>query len=120
MAYSIDIRGFAEKIAVAAKAAWTPRLEMAKARLEHRILRDTTPFVPYDTGQLNDSAELLPGQEVGASWNTDYSWYVFHMPPDYDFNKTVHPEAGPEWTYRAIDRYRETWVRFFEKVLRGY
>lgn len=93
---------------------------MAKTRLENRILRDTTPFVPYDTGQLSDSAELLPGPEVGASWNTDYSWYVFHMPPDYDFNRTVHQEAGPEWTFRAIDRYKDAWVKFFEKVLRGY
>lgn len=120
MAEIVDVRAFMDSLRAHVRSAWKPRLEEAKTRLEARMLRDTRPFVPYDTGQLNDSAELAPGPDVGVSWNTDYSWYVFHMPPDYDFNKTVHPEAGPEWTYRAIDKYEEAWIKFFEYVLRGH
>lgn len=120
MARFIDVYKLKTAIMAAITGKFEPRLETAKSRLQNQMMQDTSKFVPYDTGRLDMSAEPMGGSGVGIVWTADYAGYVARMPPEYDFNRSVHPEATPDWVGEAVRQYKDKWVHTFEQTLKGY
>lgn len=84
-------------------------LESAAVETLRGIAEDIEPFVPYRTGELNDSV-VLDESSLSLVWEADHAEYVYDMPSSTNFNKSVHPQATSHWVEEGIGSYRDKWV----------
>lgn len=92
----------------------TKRGQMA---LDIQVLKDTTPFVPRDTGNLAQSGVRASTPGSGqVIWDAPYAdaQYYGRARKAHD----VHPLAVMRWFEAAKAAYRETWLRVAKAAAR--
>lgn len=94
-------------------------LPKAKYETLHEIIEDTEPYIPYDTGRLNDSVGL--NIERGTIiYDTPYAAFAFN--PMYKgktklYNREHHPLAQGN-PYKESQRInKKKWAETFKRVL---
>lgn len=81
------------------------------------MLKDIDPYVPYDTGELSDSA-IIDESSLSIVWGAEYADYVYDMPKTNNFNTSVHANATSHWVDEAMNSYREKWIEEFKDNFR--
>lgn len=89
-------------------------LEGAIADTLEVVKEDVEPFVPYDTGELSNSA-VIDESSGSLVWEAEYAEYVYDMPEHSNFNTDVHPWATSHWVDEALHSYRKKWVDEFKR-----
>ena len=89
--------------------------ERSRSRLASVILADIRPFVKYDDGDLDKSAETASDFDKGKLvWNTPYAHYQWNLEAVKTLTK--HPQASPRWTEKAENQCFEDWKRQGQKI----
>ena len=90
----------------------------AQMYLDNEVLKDCTPYVPMNTGQLMRSginATVIGSGEV--VWNTPYASKCYYG--NMNFRKTKHPLACRQWFEVAKGVNKKKWIDGAEKALKG-
>lgn len=88
-------------------------LEGAVVVTLEQMKEDIEPYVPYDTGELSDSA-IVDESSLSVVWEAEHAEYVYDMPESNNFNKTVHPKATSHWIEEAMSSYKDKWIKFLQ------
>lgn len=94
------------------------RYAFAQKYLDNEVLKDCTPYVPMNTGQLMRSginATVLGSGEV--VWNTPYASHCYYC--NLNFQKTKHPQACRQWFEVAKGVNKEKWIEGTAAALKG-
>lgn len=97
--------------------------ETAKSKTLDKIIKDTEPYVPCNTGYLSDSvAKDVPSSSI--AYHAPYASYAFEpiapsgKPKEYDTSK--HPQAQGYPIQAAYGEHGDEWNKLFlEELLRG-
>lgn len=84
-------------------------LEEAAVKTLNTIAEDIEPFVPYRTGELSNMV-VLDESSLSLEWEAEHAEYVYNMPKDANFNRTVHPKATSQWVDEALQSYKAKWT----------
>lgn len=104
---------------------YSQRLAKAQEVLDMMVLRDTEPYVRYDTGELNSNsifeADIGSGQIVYTAY--DYYGRQYAKYPYYNTENHVsthgHPQARPLWFEYSKELNREKWISEVKKIVGG-
>lgn len=104
---------------------YNQRLAKAQEILDMRVLRDTQPYVRYDTGRLNENSiadnKQGSGQIVYSAYNyygKQYARYPYYNTENHVSTHT-HPQARPLWFEYSKQLNREKWVSEVKKIIGG-
>lgn len=105
------------------RTAIDQRMEHAKQAVFEQMQKDTEPYVPYKTGNLNQSAYIEPSNNI-IGWRADYASFAFNpIAPSgayKNYTKTVHEEArGFPFGYAYGEKVKEWGDLFVKEVLSG-
>ena len=89
-------------------------LEETAIKTLRGIAEDIEPYVPYRTGELNDSAEI-DEDSLSLVWTADHAEYVNEMPKNTNFNQSVHPLATSDWVDEGLKAYSRKWAEDFRR-----
>ena len=78
------------------------------------MMKDVEPYVPYDTGELDDSV-FIDVMDLAIVWETEYSEYVYDMPTSNNFKRDVHPNATSQWASITRDIYIDKWIEVMRR-----
>nr|DAO61535.1 MAG TPA: Minor capsid protein [Caudoviricetes sp.] len=95
-----------------------PKYEAAQKYLDNEVLKDCTPYVPMDTGQLMRSginATVIGSGEV--VWSAPHASKCYYT--DMNFQKTKHPLACSQWFEVAKGSNKEKWVKGAKAAMKG-
>lgn len=84
-------------------------LESAAIETLKGVAQDIEPYVPYRTGELNDSV-VLDESSLSLEWEAEHAEYVYDMPKSANFDKSVHPQATSQWVEEGLKAYQNKWV----------
>lgn len=104
---------------------YNQRLAKAQEVLDMRVLRDTEPYVRYDTGELNSNSIFENDPGSGKIVYTAYNYYgkQYARYPYYITTNKVsthtHTQARPLWFEYSKQLNREKWVSEVKKIVGG-
>ena len=84
-------------------------LESAAVKTLSGVAKDIETFVPYNTGELNDSA-IIDESSLSVVWEAEHAEYVYDMPKDTNFNRTVHERATSGWVEEGLAMFKDKWI----------
>lgn len=86
------------------------RFKKAQEALDHAVIRDSEPYVPYDTGRTTESAPKF--SEIGSGRIVYKTPYVIKIYYGYDinFHTDKHPLATFQWVEKAKAVHLWDWV----------
>lgn len=116
MKISVDSASLNSMIA-SKSAEISRRSDKALRVLSQQVLKDTTPFVPYNTGKLSNSGSVL--ESGGIEYTASYASGVYDLPSGTNFNTSVHSQATGEWLRVSIDKNIDSWVKRFAREVGG-
>lgn len=89
----------------------------AKYAMMNDMLKDMQPFVPSDTGVLQQTG-VISADKTALIWNTPYARAQFYGTNGKAvFKNYTTPGTGPRWDKRAKSLYMSDWVKAFERGL---
>lgn len=89
-----------------------------KREVLRKILKDTIPYMPYDTGNLSDSLVVNASLDAIVVEDVPYAGYVLDG-KEKNFNKLVHPLASSTPLEDAYDAHKDEWMNYLiEEVLK--
>ena len=98
----------------------TTRMTDGRGKLMQRIIRDTHPLVPFDTGMLDNSAQLATDYETGEIiWSTPYARRQYYLHP---MGEGLHGDnglRGSYWAERSKNANVISWGAFWKAVMKG-
>ena len=112
----IDTAGIAMKIRKAA--------EGSLPAVRDQILNDTSQYVPYRSGVLDESPgpPIYLGTKTEIRWSTIYANYVYKgiskRGKPLKYNKDPHAKAGAEWCKRAKELHLSRWNSVLNQEIR--
>lgn len=111
-----------------------------RQELAHMIIRDSSPYTPYQTGALEKSATISSDSRK-IYYNAPYSkfqWYgklmlaangsswahkgerKYATSKVLNYNRSIHRKAGPEWVKRSIKDNLPKWKNELQyKIKKG-
>jgi hypothetical protein len=93
-------------------------VKRAQAILDVQVIKDTTPYVPRDRGDLAASAtratDVGSGEVVWGGGDADYAARQYYGLPNKAHD--VHPLAVKQWFEAAKSVCREKWLRVAKKA----
>jgi hypothetical protein len=103
---------------------YSQRLAKAQEALDMMVLRDTEPYVRYDTGRLNENSladnKQGSGQIVYSAYDKGRQYAKY---PYYNTENNVsthgHPQARPLWFEYSKGLNREKWISEVKKIIGG-
>lgn len=104
---------------------YSQRLAKAQEALDISVLRDTEPYVRYDTGELNSNSifENVPGSGKIVYSAYDYYGRQYAKYPYYITTNSVsthtHPQARPLWFNYSKELNKEKWISEVKKIVGG-
>lgn len=116
MKISVDSASLNSMIA-SKSAEISKRSDKAVRVLDEQLLKDTTPFVPYNTGELSNSGAVL--DSGGIEYTASYASGVYNLPSSTNFNTSVHSEATGDWFRASVDKNFDSWVKRFAREVGG-
>jgi len=90
----------------------------AQKWLDNEILKDSEPFVPFDTGALTRSGQM--GTVLGSGilvYNTPYAKAQYYGTGTK--SRDVHAQACPQWFEKAKAIHKLKWVKGANLIARG-
>lgn len=91
----------------------------ARSMLMQRILRDTDPLVPFDTGMLKNTAQLATDYDSGEIiWSTPYAQRQYYL---HEKGAALHGDTGLRgswWAERSRDSNKISWEQFYKKAVK--
>lgn len=94
-------------------------LTNARSMLMQRILRDTDPLVPFDTGILKNTAQLATDYDSGEIiWSTPYARRQYYL---HEKGTALHGDTGLRgswWAERSRDSNKISWEQFYKKAVK--
>lgn len=90
-----------------------------QAWLDARIIRDTDPFVPMDTGMLASSS--IRASEPGTGevvYDTPYAQKLYSG-VTMNFSRDKHPQATHHWHEKAKSIWLDAWGRGVARLMGG-
>lgn len=87
-------------------------IDKAQYLLDNKVVRDTEPFTPMLTGNLDRS--VLPSAQTSKGllkYNVPYARKLYYN-TKFNFTKTFHPRAGAFWFETAKKIYKKDWIKF--------
>lgn len=85
--------------------------------LDEQVLKDSNRYVPYQDGDLHDSA--LAASNIGKGeiiWDTPYARRRYYEPAS--LSKTPNPQASTQWFEVAKSRHLDDWIRVAQATLK--
>lgn len=104
---------------------YSQRLAKAQEVLDMSVLRDTEPYVRYDTGELNSNSifECIPGSGQIVYTAYDYYGRQYASYPYYNTTNKVsthgHAQARPLWFEYSKELNKEKWISEVKKIVGG-
>lgn len=94
-------------------------MKTAQKWLDERIVKDSNPFVPFDTGLLAGS----PGRatQFGSGrivYDEPYARRLYRG-EHFTFSRDKHPKATHHWTEKAKSIFLDSWGWGVAKILGG-
>lgn len=102
-----------------AGASLASAMTTARSMLMQRILRDTDPLVPFDTGMLKNTAQLATDYDSGEIiWSTPYARPQYYL---HEKGTALHGDTGLRgswWAERSRDAHKISWEQFYKKAVK--
>ncbi len=89
--------------------------QKAQRWLDNEVLKDSAPYVPRVTGELERSG--IVGTKIGSGllvYNKSYAKKQFYG--DFNHSTQAHPQATRRWFYSAKAINRSKWIRGVKKL----
>lgn len=83
-------------------------LSKAQVLLDGMVVRDTSPFVPFQQGTLN----ATPLSSIGTGlvvYRTPYASHLYYG-TSFNFNRSFHPQATHHWFEKSKSMYKKKWL----------
>lgn len=96
-----------------------PRFVRAQKFLDSEVIKDCSPYTPFRTGNLMNSATR--GTTIGSGeviYNAPYARAMYYG-TGYNFSKEAHPQAGAQWFERTKAVKKDSWKKGVNKIVRG-
>ncbi len=93
------------------------RARLAQRRLAAAVLRDSQRYIPFDTGMLKRSGDIISNNSI-VRWATRYAEAVYRMAP-YRIKTRKNPNARSGWFGHAQNVHGEAWRRLVAATMRG-
>ena len=87
----------------------------AQKILDLQVLKDSTPYVPRDTGNLTQSG--IRATDIGSGeviWDAPYADEQYYGKPSKA--KDVHPQAVMQWFEAAKAARKDAWMRVAKRA----
>jgi hypothetical protein len=87
----------------------------AQQWLDNEVLKDTAPYVPRVTGELERSG--IAGTKIGSGlvvYNKVYARPHYYR--DFNHSKQAHPKATRRWFHVSKAVNRKKWIRGAKKL----
>lgn len=99
-------------------------IDKAQKVLDLLVIKDTEPYVRYDTGKTNDSAyelSAIGSGQVIYGGKTKYGYYSIYpyTTTTNTVTRTKHPQATPYWFEKSKQLYKDKWINEVKKVVVG-
>lgn len=126
---SILIHLFPKKV----REKWERKYKAAQYALDEQIKMDTSQYVPWKSGNLDQSVDKVPSGNGVVVWSTPYAQFQnegkvmvdtvtgsAYSPlggkkkvteADLQHDKTAHPLAGPHWYDRSYKANKDKWAK---------
>jgi hypothetical protein len=92
--------------------------ERAQKVLDMTVIKDSSRFVPFQTGTLEKSA--MESSRIGTGlvvYNTPYAKRQYYG--EFEHGKNKHPQATRLWFEAAKAENLEKWIRIAQEMIRG-
>ena len=93
------------------------RARLAQRRLAAAVLRDSQRYIPFDTGMLKRSGDIIRNNSI-VRWATKYAEAVYKMPASW-IKTGKNPHAHNEWFKHAQNMHGDEWRRLVAATIRG-
>ena len=98
---------------------FAPRYAKAQKWLDNEVIKDTTPYVPMDSGELFKSAikstKLGSGEVVYSKPYAAINYYG----KGRNFSRDKHPQAQAQWFEPSKAVNKAKWIAGVEKIIKG-
>lgn len=102
-----------------AGANLTRAMVTGRGKLMQRIIRDTHPLVPFDTGMLDNSAQLATDYDTGEIiWSTPYARRQYYLHPKGEGLHGKNGLRGSYWAERSKGANKVSWNQFWKAVMK--
>ena len=97
----------------------TRAMVTGRGKLMQRIIRDTHPLVPFDTGMLDNSAQLATDYDTGEIiWSTPYARRQYYLHPKGEGLHGKNGLRGSYWAERSKGANKVSWNQFWKAVMK--
>lgn len=95
-------------------------VQKAQLWLDNEIVKDSEPFVPFLSGDLNKSPYKVGSVKGDGKiiYNEPYAAKMYYG-EDFNFTKTFHSLAGPYWFEKAKVINEQRWIDGVNKIVKG-
>ena len=96
-----------------------PRFARAQKFLDSEVIKDCSPYTPFRTGNLMNSATR--GTVIGSGeviYNAPYARAMYYG-RGLHFSTDKHPQAGAQWFERTKAVKKKDWDKGVNKIVRG-
>lgn len=93
------------------------RARLAQRRLAAAVLRDSQRYIPFRTGMLKRSGDIISNYSI-VRWATKYAEYVWRMPQSI-IKQVRNPHAHSEWFKHAQNLHGKEWKRLVSDTMQG-
>jgi hypothetical protein len=100
----LDEKGIEKKI--------NKSLDRTQYLLDNKVQKDTSPYVPMLTGELDRS--VIPSAQSGKGllvYSMKYARRLYYN-LGFNFTKTFHPKAGAFWFEVSKKINKKSWIKF--------
>ena len=91
----------------------------AQGKLIQRILLDTDPLTPFDSGMLKDSPQVATDYDTGEIiWSTPYARRQYYL---HAKGEDLHGDTGLRgsyWAERGKDAHKISWAQFYQRAVK--
>lgn len=98
---------------------FNPKYVQAQKFLDNEVLKDSSQYVPFRTGNLMKSG--ITGTVIGSGeikYNAPYARRMYYG-VNFHFRKDKHPLATAQWFEKAKAQYKEEWLKSVQKIIEG-
>ena len=100
-------------------ARFNKRFSLAQKFLDNEVLKDSAPYVPFRTGNLESSG--IRGTRIGSGkviYNAPYAKKNYYG-KSLNFSKAHHPQASAFWFEKAKAQKLTSWKNGVDKIVKG-
>ena len=114
----VDVKAKLEIDIPRTMSRFDPKYQAAQKWLDNEVLKDSEPYVPFDTGMLARSGQT--GTQLGSGdivYSAPYAKRLYYG-KGMHFNTHAHPQASAQWFEKAKAVRGKNWVEGAERVLK--